>query len=266
MRILIPLTISLAMVACAQNNPSPEAAAATETTVAVTDKRVEVLDSSYSMEYLMGQFDPAEHAAFVQVDEAFANRPGMYLRKETYEAFQAMHKAALADGINLRIVSATRNFYSQKSIWEGKWTGQRKIENGKDASQVYPEPKQRALKILEYSSMPGSSRHHWGTDIDLNQLTNAWFERGEGKKIYAWLTENAVSYGFCQPYSAGRPYGYNEERWHWSYMPLSRPLTAFAEHFMRDTMISGFKGAEVASEIGVVEKYVLGINPACRAD
>ena len=28
-------------------------------------------------------------------------------------------------------------------------------------------------------------------------------------------------------------------------------------------MITGFKGAEVAEEIGVVEKYVLGVNSDC---
>jgi len=61
-----------------------------------------------------------------------------------------------------------------------------------------------------------------------------------------------------------RPEGYNEEKWHWSYMPLSQELTDVAERYLRDQMIAGFRGSEVAPEIGVVEKYVLGINNGCR--
>jgi hypothetical protein len=33
---------------------------------------------------------------------------------------------------------------------------------------------------------------------------------------------------------------------------------------MKDSMITGFSGAETATEIGVVEKYVLGINQQCQ--
>jgi D-alanyl-D-alanine carboxypeptidase len=106
----------------------------------------------------------------------------LYLRKETYEAFLKMHAAAKADGIQLVVRSATRNFNYQKRIWEGKWNGQRKIAGNQNAAKAYPDPVQRALKILEYSSMPGSSRHHWGTDLDLNAFNNEWFEKGIGKK------------------------------------------------------------------------------------
>jgi LAS superfamily LD-carboxypeptidase LdcB len=114
--------------------------------------------------------------------------------------------------------------------------------------------------------MPGSSRHHWGTDIDLNDLVNSAFESGHGKKTYEWLSANASKYGFCQPYTFKddkRPSGYNEEKWHWSFVPVSKLLTEFASKNLRDEMITGFQGAEVAKEIGVVEKYVLGINRQC---
>jgi len=221
---------------------------------------------SLTTDYIMGRFDPAKHPDFTQVDARYADREGLYLRIDAYEAFLRMHGAAKKDGIALVIRSATRNFDYQKGIWEGKWTGARAIENGKDASKAYPNPKERALKILEYSSMPGTSRHHWGTDMDLNAFTNEYFEAGEGLKIYEWLAAHAAGYGFCQPYSPkgeARPYGYNEEKWHWSYLPVARPLTAFAKEKLKDEMITGFQGAEVAAEIGVVKNYVLGINLEC---
>ena len=224
-------------------------------------------DFDFTISYLMGQFDPATHPDFVKVDDKYTDGDPYYLRKETYAAFQKMWDAAMADGIKLVIISATRNFDRQKMIWEAKWTGARKIENGANAAEKYPDPVTRALKILEYSSMPGTSRHHWGTDIDLNDLDNYTFEAGPGKPVYEWLSKNAAQYGFCQPYSpkgADRPEGYNEEKWHWSYMPVAEPLTRFAEKNLKNEMISGFLGAETATKIGVVEKYVLGINPACR--
>jgi LAS superfamily LD-carboxypeptidase LdcB len=214
----------------------------------------------------MGQFDPSQHPDFVMVEKKFTDAEGYYLRKDTYDAFKQMWEAAQADGITLTIISATRNFNRQKQIWEAKWTGERLIENGSNAAKKYPDPKIRALKILEYSSMPGTSRHHWGTDIDLNDLDNYTFEQGEGKKVYEWLRANAAEFGFCQPYSPkgkNRPNGYNEEKWHWSYLPVAKLLTNIALRSLKDEMIGGFMGAETASEIGVVERYVLGINKEC---
>jgi len=217
-----------------------------------------------TLNYVMGKFDPGSNERFAPVEQKYASREGMFLRKETLEAFVKMAKAAEADGVELRILSATRNFTSQKSIWEDKWTGKRLVEDGQNLALTTPDPVKRALKILEYSSMPGSSRHHWGTDMDLNALDNSFFAKGEGKKIYDWLVAHAGKYGFCQPYTAGRPHGYHEEKWHWSYMPLARPLTGFCERHLKNEMISGFLGAETAKQINILQHYILGINPDCR--
>src|SRR5690625_6663701 len=78
-----------------------------------------------------------------------------------------MDAATREEVIVFQIRSATRNFEYQKSIWERKWNGESPIENGEILPETTSDPVERALKILRYSSMPGSSRHHWGTDIDL---------------------------------------------------------------------------------------------------
>jgi LAS superfamily LD-carboxypeptidase LdcB len=224
-----------------------------------------VIDSTISIDYLMGKFDPKNHNEFIRVNQKYASSTDFLLRKDAYVAFQKMHEAAQKEGVDLRIISATRPFAHQKRIWEAKWNGSRKID-GQDISKMIKDPTKRALKILEYSSMPGTSRHHWGTDIDLNALTNDYFEKGKGLKEYEWLLKNASRFGFCQPYSekgADRPNGYNEEKWHWSYLPFAKKLTDQYKLRVKNGSISGFAGAETAPKIEVIEKYVLGINTEC---
>lgn len=214
---------------------------------------------------VMGQFDPSKHADFVIIDSKYADRDDRLMYSYAYEAFQNMWNAANSDGVELKIISATRNFDYQKGIWERKWNGQTKVE-GRALPEWIPNPLVRAKKILEYSSMPGTSRHHWGTDIDLNAFENSYFEKGKGLKEYEWLRKNAVTYGFCQPYTAKgvkRPTGYNEEKWHWSYIPSAKIFLERAKE-LSDSMISGFDGSETAEEISVVENYIFGINHRCK--
>ncbi len=225
-----------------------------------------VMDSSITDDYLRGKFVPAKHADFIEVEIKHASRKGMFLRKDTYDAFLRMTETAKKDGVNFTIKSATRNFSAQKVIWEGKWNGTRLLEGKENAKKKYPVGKDRALKILEYSSMPGTSRHHWGTDFDLNAFTNSYFEKGKGLKEYEWLKAHAAEYGFCQPYTpkgTERPDGYNEEKWHWSYLPVALKLTQQYQLRLDNKLVRGFEGSETAAEIDVVGKYVLGISGTC---
>ncbi|RMF01528.1 MAG: D-alanyl-D-alanine carboxypeptidase family protein, partial [Bacteroidetes bacterium] len=157
---------------------------------------------TFDLDYLRGRFDPGQHPDFTVLDPALTDGDGTYyLRKDAAQAFARMAAAAARAGIELRVISATRNFDRQKMIWEAKWKGQRLLEGRERAPEAYPDPVQRALAILRWSSMPGTSRHHWGTDLDINRLTNEYFEQGQGLREYQWLQTYAADYGFCQPYS-----------------------------------------------------------------
>lgn len=214
--------------------------------------------------YLLGKFDPATHSQFSKLSDEHAqgSAKGGYLRTETYEAFVKMSDAARKEGVELIIISATRNFESQKRIWENKWEGRTLVE-GKNLTTVN-DPKERARLILLYSSMPSTSRHHWGTDMDLNSLENNFFESGQGLKIYQWLTVHAAEYGFCQPYTskANGRMGYEEEKWHWSYLPLSGVFLVEYKKKVTYKDIKGFVGSDVAPSIDVIKNYVLGV--ACE--
>ena len=236
---------------CMQKNIEPVAEVVTE--IVKEAQEADTVD----VDFIMGKFEPKDHKDFALIDIKYADREGLYMQSQAYESFKEMYASASRAGIKLVIRSAARNFEYQKGIWERKWA----------AIKEEVSDKSRALKILEYSSMPGSSRHHWGTDIDLNSFENSWFESGEGLKLYNWMLENASTFGYCQPYTEKneeRPDGYNEEKWHWSYVPLSQTLTLQAADHLHDEMISGFEGASSADGIGVVKKYVLGINKNCK--
>ena len=275
------LTLSLTLTACAPGSTegkvsgtgassAPSTAPAAPPPMdtlpdATTEPFVEV-PALPSYQYLTGKFDPAKHPDFVKVAPDYTDGDPYLLHRDTYAAFERMHAAAKAEGVTLTMVSATRNFDRQKQIWEAKWHGRRLLEGKDKADEVYPDAADRARAILRYSSMPGTSRHHWGTDIDLNDLENSYFASGYGKRVYDWLTANAATYGFCQPYTAKgdeRPNGYEEEKWHWSYLPLATQLTDYAVGVMKEADIQGFDGAEAATRIAVIENYVLGINKAC---
>lgn len=267
---LISLSLLLSITTCSSQTDSTHVSQNTEDTLQEKTSNIANMADNDNLELsheeLLGKVKPWQHAGFTKIQSTYTNKSNIYLRKEAYEAFLQMAEAAAEEGLHLRIISATRNFQDQKWIWESKWTGQRTVD-GQKLNQTIPNPAKRALKILEYSAMPGTSRHHWGTDIDLNALNNEYFASGRGKQLYEWLQNNANTYGFCQVYTEKgleRPYGYNEEKWHWSYMPLSSQFLRQYTAKIGYHDISGFKGAEAAEEIAVISKYVEGIAPACK--
>lgn len=201
--------------------------------------------------FLLGKFTAKEYS-FVLIDRTYSNKD-IYLDPDVYDAFKKMHAAAQVDGVSLRILSAFRSNDSQKGIWNRKW----QTFSGIGAD--------KAKNILRYSSMPGTSRHHWGTDMDLNFLENSYFESGFGLVEYNWLVNNARNYGFCQPYTAknGMRSGYEQEKWHWSYQPKSSEYIKKYNQIISYSDISGFSGFEYADDILAIQNYVNGVNPDC---
>lgn len=231
----------------------------------MSTKKLRQVDTM-SVEFLLGHFDAEIQPDFVLIEPPYSSRPEMYMQKEAYESFLAMAEEAENEGINFCILSAFRNFEYQANIWNNKWQGLSPINGTIDACITYPEGLIRAQKIMEYSAMPGTSRHHWGTDIDINALEDEYFETQEGQKVYSWLAKNGNRYGFFQPYNDPKinlRKGYNEEKWHWSFLPLARPLTHRAQNLIKDNHIVGFEGDQYSDALNVVENYIMGINPTC---
>lgn len=218
-----------------------------------------------ALNYLIGKVDPANDPAFARIPEKYLGGSRVWGHKDAVAAFVRMAEAAAVNGYPLKVVSAFRSFDDQKQIWEDKWNG-KTLVGGKKLPTSTPDPRARAMKILEFSSMPGTSRHHWGTDFDLNSLNNSYFNTRDGKRIYDWLVAHAPQYGFCQVYTAktdGRT-GYEEEKWHWSYMPVA---SWYLQQYPVDVgyeRLAGFEGAGAAKDIDVIKNYVQGISADCR--
>ena len=246
--ILLMLALSFSLISCSKSDEDKKA----ETKNEIKQPK---LVYNYDVAYLTGRFDPAKNPDFVPIDRKYTDKD-TYLRKDAYTAYEKMYQAAYDEGITLRILSATRNYYDQKGIWESAWR--------EDTS---PDPLQKAKNILIYHSMPTTSRHHWGTDIDIIALDNEHFDTPVGKKEYTWLINNAHKYGFYQPYTKkgdNRKTGYNEEKWHWSYIPLSKEILKQYTQKVSYTDINGFPGSEMAKDIGMIENYVLGVEGDCK--
>lgn len=183
---------------------------------------------------------------------------GFNLLKPAAEAFGAMRADAKKDGIEMYSQSSHRGFDHQLRIWNRKY----KQFSGRGANA-------RAVveRIVEYSSVPGTSRHHWGTDLDIIDLApprpadvlSAKHYRKDGAfaGLYQWLIERAASYGFYETYTddPSRP-GFHYEPWHWSYAPLSVPLLRQFHQIdlPRSLPLSRYSGKE-ALTAGFFDRY-----------
>lgn len=190
------------------------------------------------------------------------------LRKEAHDAFVSMKKAAYSDGIDIKIVSSYRSYERQRSIWERKYLRYTDDDRMK--------PIEAIDKIIEYSTIPGTSRHHWGTDIDIidgyqkvkgDVLDPHKF--GEDQpfgNLKKWMDENAKTYDFHLVYTnvTGRR-GFKYEPWHYSYAPISKPmLTEFRKkNIMQLLKDEDFYGCEHFTEgflTNYIEDNILDIN------
>jgi LAS superfamily LD-carboxypeptidase LdcB len=203
---------------------------------------------------------------------------GCILHRNVMTQALALRAAARADGIELAIVSSFRDFDRQVGIWNSKYAGERALI-GRDGQPVnHAGLSESALidAILVWSALPGASRHHWGTDIDVidraavapdyrPQLVQAEFAaHGPFARLDAWLSTNMASFGFFRPYTTDRG-GVLPEPWHLSFAPLAGPaLAALGMEILAEALAtSGMQGREavLARLPQLYPRYVRAIDP-----
>ena len=74
-----------------------------------------------------------------------------------------------AVGFDLRVASGFRSFDRQLAIWNGKAAGSRPIHDdvGLPIDRGALGEDELIAAILRFSALPGASRHHWGSDMDV---------------------------------------------------------------------------------------------------
>lgn len=192
------------------------------------------------------------------------------LNSEVANAFELMCEAALKDSIQISAVSGYRNFERQKKIWERKFNAH--IDNGLT-------PEVAIDRIIKYSAIPGTSRHHWGTEVDIIDMAVDKPEKlllpenyevgGCFFKLKKWMDEHANTFGFYLVYTEGNRSGFSYEPWHYSYKAVSQPmLQAYLLLYLpRIIEKYSFEGSvhltnEVMSKY--LKEHILDINPVLR--
>lgn len=205
---------------------------------------------------------------------------GYLIHKDILSSFQKLQKKAKEEiGANLKIISSFRNFERQLAIWNGKATGTRPVKNVEgdiiDTNNVNEEILLNA--IMKFSAIPGASRHHWGTDIDIYDANvlekekvclepSECTEGGPFYKLHSWLdekVENGKAYDFFRPYDKDLG-GVAQEKWHLSYSPLSNQ---FFDDYSYDVFLRNLEESDLIlknlllerSE-SIFEKYIRNIS------
>lgn len=169
----------------------------------------------------------------------FADGTTFRAQSEAALAFLRMREAAAAERIDLRPASAFRSFDAQLGIWQRKWRGELPLYDaaGRRMDGATLDDAGRVSAILEWSALPGASRHHWGCDFDvfdlaalpnnykLQLLPEEYAANGIFAYLSQWLDQNMARFGFFRPYDVERG-GLHPEPWHLSYAPVSQPALA----------------------------------------
>jgi LAS superfamily LD-carboxypeptidase LdcB len=192
--------------------------------------------------------------------------------------FANLRRRARAAGIDLAAVSAFRDFDRQLAIWNGKYRGERPLHDaaGRPLNAGALAEPERIDAILLWSALPGASRHHWGTDVDLIdraaiapdapvRLTPAEYAPGGPfAPLAAWLAEHAAHFGFFRPYRGTRS-GVQAEPWHFSFAPLAQTARRAATPAVLRQALEAAPLLGKAHVLGRLEelhaRYVAAIDP-----
>ena len=191
------------------------------------------------------------------------------LEKNTFIAMEKMRKAALLDGVKIKVVSGFRDFERQKQIWNRKFKKFTTENNLSDLDAV--------KEIIRFSTIPGTSRHHWGTEIDVidedfkNEknllISNKYEEGGIFEKLKKWMDNNSQKFGFYLTYDNNiNRKGFEYEPWHYSYLPESK---RYLKSFLKIDIVEiiskvDIEGKELFNEKFIsdyINNNILEINP-----
>lgn len=174
-----------------------------------------------------GLRDP-KSADFVEIE-------GYPVDKKVLPFYNKLKEILAKDGFRLRMESAYRPFERQLSIWNRKASGELKLLDAQGLPMERPQDEEQLMfAILTWSALPGASRHHLGSDLDVvdgNACPEGYeveLTPAECEGMFApfhnrlsELIESGESAGFKRVFVPGRG-KIQPEKWHIAHLPTSR--------------------------------------------
>lgn len=198
----------------------------------------------------------ADSSDFVHVD-------GYIVDKEVLPFYNKLKERLAKEGFALRLESAYRPFERQLSIWNRKASGELKLLDAQGNPMEHPTDEEQLMRaILTWSALPGASRHHLGSDLDVVdgnacpegyevQLTPAECD-GMFAPFHARLTElieAGEAFGFSRVFIPGRG-KIQPEKWHIAHLPSSRKRL---ENFSLKDLRRIYEGTEIACKSALLD-------------
>lgn len=222
--------------------------------------------------------DPLELTGRSRAHVVQLDNPRVAIHREAVAAFADMCAAARAEGIEIAVFSGFRDFNAQCAIWNRKFRGERPLLDAQgvamDRSKI--DDVDVIDIILRWSALPGASRHHWGTDLDLYDqaavspdyrvqlIPQEYAENGVFSHLNMWMGANAGKFGFFRPYAEDLG-AVLPEAWHWSYAPVSAPAL---EQITPELVAQAVESGDIEGKSLVLprlpelfQRYVLTIAP-----
>ncbi len=208
--------------------------------------------------------------------------PRCTLHPSAADAWLGLRAAAAVDGFDLHPISSFRDFDRQLGIWNAKYRGEKILldRSGQPLDYNSLPESQRIDTIMAWSALPGASRHHWGTELDVIDLGALRAERQRNPEFHAqmvpaefapgalfgplddWLQRNLTHFGFFRPYAQDLG-GVMPEPWHISFSPVASVALASFQPWM---LAEALAGRDVAGLADIerrlpqlVERYVFRI-------
>lgn len=178
--------------------------------------RIDTLINKYNALPTDAHFDN-----LVTLEKPYSNTGKKQVRSEIYEPLKQMINAANNKGLKLTVVSAFRDYNTQKHLFDKS-----KKKNGLDHALIY-------------SAKPGHSEHELGLAVDFNTTE----EKFKDTKEYAWLKENAYKYGFVERYQENKAFitGYGYEPWHYRYLGIDIATKMYIENITYEEYLVKYK-------------------------
>jgi LAS superfamily LD-carboxypeptidase LdcB len=206
--------------------------------------------------------------------------PRCALHYAVVTSFLAMRDAARADAIDLQAVSSFRDFERQVLLWNRKWRGERPLYARDGSLLAHAQLSEAELvdAILAWSAIPGGSRHHWGSDVDVADgaampegyqvqlLPGEYAAGGVFARLTSWLDDNMARFGFFRPFGSERG-GAGIEPWHLSYAPVANEAMGALSLPMLRTALSQSdllgKHAVLERLPEIYTRFILAVDPPC---